>query len=85
MLPGAGHQLAGPPGAPITTTTSPGPGVTFETGGDPAITTAARQETWHRTLKFLDLHLARPSRHPDPPLSAGGSAPAVFSLGKPER
>lgn len=54
VLPGAGHAIAGPPGAPFTSSTSPGPaGVTFEMGGDPAITTAARAEAWQRTVEFL--------------------------------
>lgn len=58
VLPGAGHQLAGPPGAPIRTITTPGPGATFQTGGDPVTTTAAREQAWRRTLEFLDLHLS---------------------------
>ncbi|GAB3756988.1 acyl-CoA thioester hydrolase/BAAT C-terminal domain-containing protein [Microlunatus parietis] len=57
VLPGAGHGIAGPPGEPITSTVSPGPGVSFELGGDPAATTAARAEAWHRTVRFLREHL----------------------------
>jgi dienelactone hydrolase len=53
VLPGAGHGIAGPPGDPITSTVSPGPGVSFELGGDPAATTAARAEAWRLTVEFL--------------------------------
>lgn len=54
VIPGAGHTIAGPPGAPFTSSTSPGPaGVTFEMGGEPAVTTAARAEAWQRTVTFL--------------------------------
>jgi dienelactone hydrolase len=57
VIPGAGHAIAGPPGAPITSSTSPGPGVTFDMGGDPAATTAARAEAWERTCAFLSEEL----------------------------
>lgn len=49
----AGHLIAGPPGSPITSTRSPGPGITFEMGGTPAATTAARLEAWSATVAFL--------------------------------
>lgn len=54
---GAGHTIAGPPGEPFTTTTAPGPGVTFELGGTPTITTAARTQAWSTTITFLKAHL----------------------------
>jgi hypothetical protein len=57
VLEGAGHPIPGPPGEPFTTTTAPGPGVTFEMGGTPEVTTAARAEAWRRTLAFLRTHL----------------------------
>lgn len=54
VIPGAGHAIAGPPGVPFTSSTSPGPaGITFELGGDPAVTTTARAEAWGRTVTFL--------------------------------
>lgn len=53
----AGHPIAGPPGAPMTGTTSPGPGVTFEMGGTPASNTAARAEAWRLTVDFFGAHL----------------------------
>jgi hypothetical protein len=53
---GAGHTIAGPPGAPFTTSTMPGPGVVFEMGGDPSITTAAREEAWDLTVDFFNQH-----------------------------
>lgn len=57
VLPGAGHGIAGPPGDPLTSTVSPGPGVSFDLGGDPAATTAARAEAWRLTVRFLREHL----------------------------
>jgi dienelactone hydrolase len=54
----AGHAIAGPPAGPLTTTTSPGPGVTLELGGTPAATTAARARAWQATVGFLREHLA---------------------------
>jgi dienelactone hydrolase len=53
ILPGAGHGIAGPPGAPFTTTLAPGPAVTFETGGTPEINTRARADCWSATTDFL--------------------------------
>lgn len=50
---GAGHLIAGPPGPSIMSTTAPGPGVTFEMGGTPAATTAARELAWQATVDFL--------------------------------
>lgn len=50
---GAGHLIAGPPGGTIMSTTTPGPGVTFEMGGSPAATTAARQRAWQATVDFF--------------------------------
>lgn len=57
VLPGVGHLIAGPPRGPITSSTGPGPGITFDFGGDPEITTAARAETWQRTVAFFEQHL----------------------------
>ena len=57
VLERAGHQISGPPGKPITATTAPGPGVTFELGGDPSVTTAARETAWQRTVDFFAEHL----------------------------
>lgn len=57
VFPGAGHMLAGPPRGAITSSTGPGPGITFDFGGDPAITTVARAETWQRTVAFFKEHL----------------------------
>lgn len=53
VLPGAGHSIAGPPGAPFTSTLSPGPGVTFEMGGTAATNTRARADCWAATTQFL--------------------------------
>lgn len=53
----AGHLIAGPPGAPMKTTTGPGPGVTFEMGGTPAANTAARAEAWRLTVDWFREHL----------------------------
>lgn len=58
VLPGAGHSIAGPPGAPFATTLPPGPGVTFELGGTPEINTRARAECWAATVAFLTDELA---------------------------
>jgi hypothetical protein len=49
----AGHLIAGPPGAAMTSTTAPGPGVTFEFGGTPEANTAARAVAWQLTVDFL--------------------------------
>jgi dienelactone hydrolase len=57
VLAGAGHGIAGPPGEPATGTTSPGPGVTFELGGTPAVTNAARAQAWQATVDFLRAQL----------------------------
>lgn len=57
VLAGAGHGIAGPPGQPITSTMSPGPGVIFDLGGDPADTTAARIEAWNMTVEFFRRYL----------------------------
>jgi dienelactone hydrolase len=53
VYPGAGHLIAAPPYAPTTVTQSPGPGVTFEHGGEPAATAYARADARRRTLAFL--------------------------------
>lgn len=58
VLAGAGHSIAGPPGAVQTSTTAPGPGVVFELGGTPERNAAARREAWDRTVAFLRAHLA---------------------------
>ncbi|GAB3476870.1 acyl-CoA thioester hydrolase/BAAT C-terminal domain-containing protein [Amycolatopsis cihanbeyliensis] len=50
---GAGHGIAGPPGEPLTGTTSPGPGVRFELGGTPATGTEARARAWAESVEFL--------------------------------
>lgn len=55
---GAGHPIAGPPGNPQTSTTAPGPGVTFEMGGTPERNSAARREAWDRSVTFLREHLS---------------------------
>jgi dienelactone hydrolase len=57
VLAGAGHGIAGPPGEPATGTTSPGPGVTFEMGGTPEATNAARAQAWQATVDFLRAQL----------------------------
>lgn len=57
ILPGVGHPIAGPPGRPFTSTTSPGPGVLFEMGGSAAANTAARAHTWTRTVDWFRTHL----------------------------
>lgn len=49
----AGHLIAGPPGKPVMSTTSPGPGVTFEHGGTPAATNTARAQAWQATVEFF--------------------------------
>jgi dienelactone hydrolase len=49
----AGHLIAGPPGAAMTSTTTPGPGVTFEQGGTPAANTAARAQAWRDLVGFF--------------------------------
>lgn len=51
--PGAGHFIVVPPYAPVTRTTSPGPGVTFEHGGTSAANAAGRSATWRQVLHFL--------------------------------
>jgi dienelactone hydrolase len=53
----AGHLIAGPPGTAMMSTTSPGPGVTFEHGGTPAANTAARALAWQETVVFFAEHL----------------------------
>jgi len=54
---GAGHSIASPPGEPQASTTTPGPGVTFDLGGTPERTTEARREAWERSVTFLRDHL----------------------------
>jgi dienelactone hydrolase len=54
---GVGHAIAGPPQGAYTSTTSPGPGVTFELGGSPTPNTAARAQAWQATVEFLTKHL----------------------------
>ncbi|MGI8695682.1 MAG: acyl-CoA thioester hydrolase/BAAT C-terminal domain-containing protein [Mycobacteriales bacterium] len=46
---GACHGIAGPPGTSITSTTSPGPGVTFEPGGSASATSAVRPPSSAKT------------------------------------
>ena len=58
VLDSVGHLIAGPPGG-VSTSLSPGPGVTFRNGGDPVLTAHARKETWSRTLGFLRYTLPR--------------------------
>ena len=53
----AGHSITGPPGETIVSTTSPGPGGTFEQGGTPAANTAARAQAWQATVEFLAQNL----------------------------
>lgn len=57
VLEGAGHTLAGPPGPAVHQLDGSGPGATFDMGGDPAVTTAARATAWERTVGFLREHL----------------------------
>lgn len=52
-FPEAGHPIAGAPGQPYTSTTAPGPGVTFDMGGTPEANTAARRAAWDATVHFL--------------------------------
>ena len=54
---GVGHSIAGPPGTTSTSTTSPGPGVTFEMGGTPAANTSARAQAWQAMVEFFEEHL----------------------------
>lgn len=53
IYPGAGHLIAAPPYGPTTESTGPGPAVTFEYGGTPAATAAARADAHRRVLAFL--------------------------------
>jgi dienelactone hydrolase len=53
VYPNAGHLVAAPPYGPTTVSTGPGPGVTFEYGGTPAATAAARADAHRRVLAFL--------------------------------
>jgi dienelactone hydrolase len=53
VYPGAGHLIAAPPYAPTTLLTGPGPAVTFDHGGTPAATAAARADAHRRVLAFL--------------------------------
>lgn len=39
--------------SPTTSSTAPGPGVTLDVGGDPAVTHVARADTWQRMVAFL--------------------------------
>ena len=55
---GAGHAIAGPPSPVSSSTTTPGPGVTFEMGGTPAANAQAREEAWALTIEFLRERLA---------------------------
>jgi dienelactone hydrolase len=49
----AGHLIAGPPGNATLSTTTPGPGVTFEHGGTAAATSAARALAWRGMVEFF--------------------------------
>lgn len=55
---GAGHSIAKPPYGPTTNSLSPGPGVTFRSGGTAAGTARARAGAWHETLRFLAKEIA---------------------------
>jgi dienelactone hydrolase len=59
VLPGAGHDIIGPPdGTGPRPTTGPGPsGITFMNGGTPEINARARATTWRKTLDFLQQEL----------------------------
>lgn len=57
VMKGAGHMLAGVPEAPVTSSKGPGPGVAFDYGGDPAMTTEARRATWELSVTFLQENL----------------------------
>jgi dienelactone hydrolase len=53
VYPDAGHLIGGPPYAPTTMTTTPGPGIDLEHGGTPAATARARADAWQQTLALL--------------------------------
>jgi dienelactone hydrolase len=53
VYPGAGHLIAAPPYGPTTARLGPGPGMTFDHGGDPAATAFARADAWRRILALL--------------------------------
>lgn len=53
----AGHLIAGAPGNAMLSTTSPGPGVTFEHGGTPAANNVAREQAWQATVEYFTDHL----------------------------
>jgi dienelactone hydrolase len=55
--PEAGHMFIPPPYGPTTGSLTPGPGVTFDQGGTPAGTAAAREAAWRETITFLHEHL----------------------------
>ncbi|HIY66682.1 MAG TPA: hypothetical protein H9830_10450, partial [Candidatus Agrococcus pullicola] len=52
----AGHAIAGPPRQPMPTR-FPGPGVTFESGGDQRRNAAAQREAWRLTIDWFDENL----------------------------
>lgn len=53
----AGHAIAGPPREPMPTR-FPGPGVTFDSGGDRHRNAAAQREAWRLTIDWFDENLA---------------------------
>jgi hypothetical protein len=57
VYPDAGHLIAGPPHRSATDVRVPGPEVTFEMGGTPSATAAARADAWRRSLRFFSEQL----------------------------
>jgi len=57
VYPDAGHLIAGPPHRSTTDVRVPGPDVTFEMGGTPSATAAARADAWRRSLRFFSEQL----------------------------
>ncbi|MEO6086118.1 MAG: acyl-CoA thioesterase/bile acid-CoA:amino acid N-acyltransferase family protein [Umezawaea sp.] len=57
VYPLAGHLIAGPPYRPTTDVLVPGPDVTFQMGGTPSATAAARADAWRRSLEFFSEQL----------------------------
>lgn len=53
----AGHAIAGFPRPPMPTR-FPGPGVTFESGGEPELNAQAQSEAWQLTIDWLARELA---------------------------
>jgi len=56
---GAGHFLCATPYVPTTRTLSPGPGVTFRSGGTPAVNARAQVAARQEILRFLAREIAQ--------------------------